>query len=755
MHIQKKLIIPIIISGILCSCSDTDILKHKFQNPPNDYRPMPFWHINGELTTEGVYEQVRDAYEKDGFGGVAVLPVNAQDHSNGTLPVYLSDDYFARYKDIVEASHKQNTQVILYDDIDFPSGSAGGKLVELYPDMAMKQLSMEEASVQGGNELKYKRKLSGQYLGSIAIEINTKERVNITSFDKEGIVTWQAPAGDWRVMSFTMEYAVRELVDYMDPKAVDKFISMTYDEYASRFSPYFGNTIQYTFFDDVGYFPHVRMWTESIAGIYEKRTGLDMLLSLPALWMNIGSETEAIRIALFDIRAELMAEGYVRKVAEWNSKYGLKSMGHPPGNYELNPVGMHGDVIKYYKHAQIPLMDAIHGYGHGRPGFKLISSAADLYDKEIVAAEIYGNYHPGMDSLQMYQAGMEIFARGINFLVPHGMWYDPDRVRIPPLISHYNPLLAPGLHQYNDWAARCMTLLREGNRVSEIAVLWPIHSLEAWFNFEKGSPWNVMNDIPPESDFQHISNMLTGEIRRDFTFVHPEMLASDKYSIEEGFIKLNNEKICQNYKVLIMPATRVESVETLRKIKDFYNAGGKIIATAMLPSKSVEFGKDEEVAQLIHEIFGFYPQDQLVSITSNENDKSGEAIFLPSAKKDALSEALFNLGIVYDVCIEDVPELYEGSIREANNSGNTCGMLSYLHKEVGDKHIFFFANSSKKPVDTHVKLHGKFHIEKWNPHTGKSKKWDGISYSEDEQGNQFTHLNLVLDQVSSVFAIGR
>lgn len=716
---------------------------------------MPFWHMNGELTTEGIYEQVRDAYEKDGFGGVTVLPVNAHGNSGGTLPAYLSEDYFTRYKDILEASHERNTQVILYDDIDFPSGSAGGKLVEMYPDMAMKQLSMEEALVKGGNMLKYERKLSGQYLGSIAIETNTKERVDVTSFDKEGILTWQAPVGDWRVMSFTMEYKVRHLVDYMDPKAVEKFIGLTYDEYASRFSSYFGNTIQYTFFDDVGYFPHVRMWTESIAGIYKKRTGLDMLSSLPALWTDIGSDTEAIRIALFDIRAELMAEGYVRKVAEWNNKHGLKSMGHPPGNYVPNPVGMHGDIIKYYKYTQIPLMDAIHGYGHGRPGFKLISSAADLYDREIVAAEIYGNYHPGMDSLQMYQAGMEVFARGVNFLVPHGMWYTPDRVRIPPLISHYNPALAPMLHQYSDWAARCMTLLREGNRISEVAVLWPIHSLEAWFGFQNESPWNVMNDVPPESDYQRISDILTGEIRRDFTFVHPEMLASDKYVIEEGIINLDNEKTRQNYKVLIMPAARVESVETLSKIRDFYNSGGKIVATTMLPLKSAEFNRNKEVTDLIHEIFGFYPQDLPDKMTARENGKGGKAVFLPSADKNTLSEALLGLNITYDVSIEDIPGLYDGSIREANNSGNTCGMLSYLHKEIGDKHIFFFANSTKKTVDTNVKLRGRLDIERWNPHTGKTEKWEGVSYFKDEQGREFTYLNLVLDQVSSVFAIGK
>ena len=30
-------------------------MEAKFISPPNEYRPQPFWHINGELTKEGIY----------------------------------------------------------------------------------------------------------------------------------------------------------------------------------------------------------------------------------------------------------------------------------------------------------------------------------------------------------------------------------------------------------------------------------------------------------------------------------------------------------------------------------------------------------------------------------------------------------------------------------------------------------------------------------------------------------------------------
>ena len=195
---------------------------------------------------------------------------------------------------------------------------------------------------------------------------------------------------------------------------------------------------------------------------------------------------------------------------------------------------MYGDPFKFYRHVHIPLMDAIHGYPYGRPGFKLISSAADAFDKQLVGAEIYGNYSDReTDSAMLYRVAMEVMARGVNFLVPHGMWYEPDTVKIPPLIAHYNPRLAPALPGYNDFAGRSTFLLQGGRRVADIALLFPIQSLEAWYAWETGRP-RCGKDVPPGTDYNRIGDLLTGQIRRDFTFLHPEDFVTDKYQIGNG-----------------------------------------------------------------------------------------------------------------------------------------------------------------------------------------------------------------------------
>ena len=76
---------------------------------------QPFWHINGELTKEGIYRQITDAYQKDGFGGVAVLSLTpakmwgGKEICPGTTPEYLSESYFDRYRDILECSEQLGT----------------------------------------------------------------------------------------------------------------------------------------------------------------------------------------------------------------------------------------------------------------------------------------------------------------------------------------------------------------------------------------------------------------------------------------------------------------------------------------------------------------------------------------------------------------------------------------------------------------------------------------------------------------------
>ena len=319
----------------------------------------------------------------------------------------------------------------------------------------------------------------------------------------------------------------------------------------------------------------------------------------------------------------------------------------------------------------------------------------------------------------------------------------------PPLIAHYNPRLAPALPGYNDFAGRSTFLLQGGRRVADIALLFPIQSLEAWYAWETGRP-RCGKDVPPGTDYNRIGDLLTGQIRQDFTFLHPEDFVTDKYQIGNGQIKLNTPSTGQTYKLLIMPSGKVLSVETLRKIRDYYRSGGKILATNLLPSRSAEFGQDAEAVALVREIFGIDPEAPMPARQVSSSNENGAAIDSllpdPDVRVDPV-ETLAAAGLPGQPLL--------GVERFRDLPADELGMFSYIHKQKEGQDIYLFANSTDKPVDTQVSLKGKLKVEKWNPHTGTIGKWEDVEYDRNADGTIYTRIRLTLEPVSAVFTIGK
>lgn len=755
---MKKGVIVLSVCLLLISCQ-SDSLRDDFTNPPNKYRPMPFWHLNGHLTKEGVEKQIQEAKELSGFGGVTVLPVTAgPQHPTGLpcpgmTPAFLSDEYFSRYMDMLEISKRQDTEIILYDDIDFPSGSAGGRLLKEYPQYTRKFMVKDEFTEQGNKRIikEYVFDETSEMMAASAMNLSTKEVIDLAPFYDGKQLDWNAPAGEWKIMFFGSNYSLGgvhgHLVDYMQPEAVSKVMEMTYGEYDKHFSSYFGNVINKTFFDDVGFVHMEATWTPAITRLFEERTGKKAALYYPALFYDIGPETQAARVAFFDIRSELMAEGYVKQVSEWSEQRHMQSMGHPPENYSPNSVVAHGDILKYYRHVDIPLLDAIFHYGRGLHGFKQVSSAADLGDKAVVGAELCGAFPADMDSLTLYRVLIESLVRGVNFIVPHGMWYDtdPTKVRIPPLISHENPLLGPCLPNYSTYVARSCMMLQGGKRISDIALLWPISAIQAetYINRDAESGLPVATWLPENVNHHVLSDILTNQIRRDFTFIHPEDLVNGKITANGKELVLNNHINVQQYKVLIMPGGEVISASTLKAIKDYYYKGGNVIATASLPTRSAEFGRDEEIKRMILDITGEddIPMDNLFV----ENNNKGCFAFIGNMDQYALESALTRMGVHPDVSFDNL-----------SIPAHEVGYVNYMHKQKDGKDIYFFTNTTENTVSGKVTLRGKIKKpELWNSHTGSTEKIFGTEYTKLENEIYTTTLDISIPAVSSVFVVGQ
>jgi len=752
-----------VVAGVLtASAAPADPLATSFQHPPAALRPMPLWWLNGTLTTAEIQAQLRAARDNSGFGGVAPLPMSK------TLPTYMSADYLARYGDILSTSRELGLQVILYDDTDFPSGSAGGTFEQRHPDDTLKRLDLVEDDLAGSKS--YSRAMPpGVLMGAVAMNMKTWQRIDLTPRVTGGKLAWDAPAGNWKVMIFTCVKADRRprkqfVVDFLSAESVDKLLPITYGSYFKQFPEHFGTTIRHSFFDDVGFFGQTRPWTPAFNEKFQRQTGRSPVLLYPALWHDIGPDTAAARVALFGFRAELLAEGYPARVTDWCRAHNLQSSGHPPGNYDPTPVDMHGDTFKFYRHVDIPLMDSIISYGFGRAGFKLVSSAATIYDRPLVAVEEYGAFgEKSFDAVMLYRNGMEMFARGVNRVVPHGMWLDPEHVRPPPLISDFSAKLRPALPGYSEWSARCCLMLEGGRPVVDIALFNPIAALEAYYNFRLPDAMRWGKYVPPEADYQRVSDKLTCYLRRDFTYLHPDALAA-QCTVQGPTLHLNNATNWQDYPVLLLPGEKVIPWASLKKIKDFYEHGGKVIATTRLPEQSAEVGHDAAVQSAIAEMFGPVPAYVPPSVPPAEPDRKSPIIVLPETEYAATpfqtrtnrngGKAYFasqptvaTLQAILDDALPVADVAFDPNLRVSSGGG----ALSYLHKQKDGREIHFFANSSDDTVDTFVRLRGDLKPQLWNPHTGE--KMPAEVTHVQAHGQTVTRLHLKLAPVTSVFAI--
>ena len=86
-------------------------------------RPVPFWSWNDKLEPDELRRQI-GAMQDAGMGGFFM-------HARGGLETeYLSEDWFRAVEASVDEAKKRGMQAWCYDENGWPSGFAGGKLLE-------------------------------------------------------------------------------------------------------------------------------------------------------------------------------------------------------------------------------------------------------------------------------------------------------------------------------------------------------------------------------------------------------------------------------------------------------------------------------------------------------------------------------------------------------------------------------------------------------------------------------------------------
>jgi len=713
--------------------------RQEFADPPQRYWPRPLWFWNNTpVEARTVQDQMRQARDRCRYGGFGILPFGRE-----FSPPYLSDAYFAVYGAALEQAQALGLTLSLYDEYGFPSGSAGSQnssdtslFAQRWPELTIKRLDKHEWEAAGPGSFQT-HVPAGRLASVVALNRTTLERVHLTDTVREGRLDWLVPAGAWRVMAFVCVKDGDPICDYLDPAAADRFIEITHQAYYDRFAAHFGRTIDSTFFDEPTlYRAGGRTWTDRFNEKFQTRHGFDPRPYYPALWYDIGPETQAARNYLFGFRTELYAEGFAKRIQDWCDLHGIMATGHQDQEEVVNPVSVSGDLIKCFQYLEIPGIDKIGGDRPAERFYKVVSSAAYNWDRSLVMSETYG----AMGDLSwdaIYTVAMEQFTKGINLLIPHAVWYDDTKVTFKPELSWRQPRYAGRLPEFNTYVARLNVLLQnDAAHVADIAVLYPIATLQGSHHLDGPLGFYQGGVRVPEADYVDVGELLSIQVGRDFTYLHPEVL--DRKCVVEGDqLVLPNRVHSGRFSVLILPGHKTIHAPSLAKIRAFYDQGGTVIATGELPSKSAEFGRDADVQRTVAALFGSSPAatESAAPFEMRRNARGGCAIRLRQLEAAALREALDAARSVYDVVFEP---------------GQA---LRYIHKTRSGRQIYFFANLEPGRVGSVVTLRGRHQLEAWDPHTGRIQPIEA-TYSSRE-GTARTQVQLALPHLQSVFLVSR
>lgn len=717
---MKRTLIALSIAALLAvSCSSGPYDKDEFSLPDISWRPTPLWFWNNcEVTPEGVETGLKDMIERDFYGGCSILAFG-----DGFSPDYLSEEYFEAYAKAVEVAGSYGARMSLYDEYGFPSGGMGAanadgvnRFADKYPQHCIKRLDKHEYKAANGRKMILDLSSDGYRMATDAMDRSTGEVIALgPDVNKDGILEWQVPGhGDWTVMNFTLEECAEPFVDYLSPEAVSIFVDEVHEKYYERFPDAFGSIIASTFFDEpTMYRAEGRMWSEAFNDRFREIYNCDPEPFYPALWYDTGETCSAARNMMFGTRAKMYSEGFMKVVAEWAGAHGILSTGHQDQEEVVNPVSVSGDLMLCGKYMSMPGIDKIGGDRPAENFYKVVSSSAQNWDRDYVMSETFGAMgNLSMD--EMYSIAIEQYTKGITNLIPHAVWYDDGNVTFLPELSSRNPLYRDGLPDFNRFLSRLNYILqRPGRHVADIAVLYPIQTLQAGHHLDGPEGYYMGGVKVPGSDYNRVSAVLTDELGKDFTYIHPEVL-DERCEVSAGRLIMLNDRNREEFSTLILPGVKTISVSNLEQVAAARESGVRVIFTTQIPCESAGIDGDGSIiSTLVNEML---------------NADVNPAVFVPDPTPEALAEALS--GIDADVCFGDAA-------------------LNYIHKVVDGHDVYLFGNIDGITRTTDISLRsaeGRWYL--MDPHTGAA-----TPAALERTGDGRRSLTVTLGPSRSVFLI--
>jgi hypothetical protein len=505
-----------------------------FITPPLFFRPGVMFPILCDEDVCGLTEKFNDLKAK-GIGRISpcFIPSSRyKKYTGSTLEIdYDTPEYWQALKAIQAAAEKTGISIILNDEAGWPSGQAGGKILD-----------------QGGTD--WMRQV---------LRPTADNPLNAEPLEK-GSINPNNPQPD-----------------LLNPNVGKAFVEMAYERQKQKLGGRLPDCMPWFYADEptlggIGHHPVKEfLWTPGLETLFAERYGYSIEPFLPELTDEtrdtLSSETAQARIDYFDLLASLFETSYLRPVFEWCKNNGVAAGGHLLLEHDPRRFmeGGHGHLMRSLRHFHIPGIDSIfqeshpHKRSHHFP--KYASSIARQTGRLCSSMPFGASSCAVTPALFKWTIDHEL-VRGINLFLPWGYSPNPDihYQWSRPVFGHFGPLWKHMDIVYH-YVARLSYLLSCGTPECRTALYFDMRSIWA------GEPWAGRAIEAQESIAQKLL-----ETQHDFDFV-------DDLALKEATISPDGKLLVgkMTYDTLILPETDWMEPDARETVERFIASGGTVL----------------------------------------------------------------------------------------------------------------------------------------------------------------------------------
>lgn len=508
--------------------------------------------------------------------------------------------------------------------------------------------------------------------------IDPAKVVDVTGkVDAAGTLRWTPPPGRWTVLRLghtttgKLNVAASDSgrgleVDKFSTAAVDHQFDSTLAKLIAAAGPQTGKAFDMVEIDS--FEAGLQNWTAALPEDFAKANGYDITPYLPALTGRIVGDLDVSNRFLFDFRrtlADLMADNYYGRMQARANAAGLRFHieGYGPGAFDALQVSGRAQVPMTEFWSRTPWTD--------NRTVKMVSSAAHVYGKPVVAAESFTGEAQTSRWLDypyaMKTLGDQMFAQGFNQVFFHRYAHQPNPNALPGMtmgpwginLERSNTWFAQA-RPWMDYLARSQYLLRQGTYAADVLFFVGEESP----NQTEAVRPQVSPDTNPKIG-QYFDPQVPAGYQYDL--VNAEVLLT-RASVKDGRIVLPNGA---SYRLLVLPAT-LDSMtpQLVARIRDLVQQGMAVLGPRPRHSMTLAGKQTGDAFRAA--------TDALWGDTAGER-RVGDGRVFPSG---SVGEALTALKVAPDAqCRTASPD----------------GQVAWLHRRLPGSDIYFVANRQRRP----------------------------------------------------------